>query len=173
MSRRCRPLIAAAAAAFVLAPVVGVAQTPAAGANGNQVPRVGAGPAPGATMTQSVIPDPNASLLQPSLQGNPNNPPKFRKPGTADNQTPPTNTFVAPSRIGATPKYGSQQGFGAGDTGFDSMNLTKAEKKKLQAQAAAAAATRRRGTGNDFRPAAYNRVRSSARGANTAWNAGA
>jgi len=136
VSRHCRPLIAAAAAAFVLAPVVGVAQTPAVGANGNQAPQVGVGPAPGATMTRAVIPDPNASLLQPSLQGNPNSPPKFRKPGTADNQTPPTNTFVAPSRIGATPKYGSQQGFGAGDTGFDSMNLTKAEKKKLQAQAA-------------------------------------
>ncbi len=137
MSRRCRPLIAVAVAAFVLAPVVGVAQTPATAPNGNQVPGVGAGPAPGATLTQSVIPDPNASLLQPSLQGNPNNPPKFRKPGAADNQTPPTNTFVAPSRIGATPKYGSQQGFGAGGTGFDSMNLSKSKRQKLQTQAAA------------------------------------
>jgi hypothetical protein len=137
VSRRCRPLIAAVVAGFVLAPVAGAAQTPAAGANGNQAPVVGAGPAPGSMLTQSVIPDPNAAFLQPSLQGNPNNPPRFRKPGTIDNQTPPTGAFVAPSRIGATPKYGSQQGFGAGGTGFDSMNLSKSQRQKLQAQAAA------------------------------------
>ena len=88
MSCRCRLLIAAAAAAFALAPAVGVAQTPG---NGN------------GTLAQSSIPDPNAQFLQPTFQGNPNNPPRFRRAGTVDNQTPPTGTFIAPSRIGVQP----------------------------------------------------------------------
>ncbi len=65
-------------------------------------------------------------LLQPSLPGNPNNPPSFAPPGTGGtlppNQAPPAGTFTAPSRIGATPVYGSPTGFGAGDTGFNSSN---------------------------------------------------
>jgi hypothetical protein len=116
---RCRPLIAAAAAAFALAPAVGMAQAPG---NGN------------GAVAQSVIPDPNAQFLQPSLQGNPNNPPRFRRNGAFDNQTPPTGTFTTPSRIGAIPTYGSPQAFGAGGTGFDSANLSKNGKKKLRAQ---------------------------------------
>ena len=117
MSCRCRPLIAAAIAA--LAPAVGVAQTPGSG-NG--------------TVAQSSIPDPNVQFLQPTFQGNPNNPPRFRRAGTLDNQTPPTGTFTAPSRVGAIPTYGSPRAFGAGGTGFDSANLSKNQKKKLQGQ---------------------------------------
>ncbi len=119
MSCRCRPLIAAAAAALALAPAVGVAQTPG---NGN------------GTVAQSSIPDPNAQFLQPTFQGNPNNPPRFRRAGTLDNQTPPTGTFTAPSRIGAIPTYGSPPRFGVGGTGFDSANLSKNRKARLRAQ---------------------------------------
>jgi hypothetical protein len=140
VSRRCRLLIAAAVAAVALTPVLGAAQTPDTGTGAGLTPDIGAGPAPGATitpstMTQSTIPDPNAPFLEPSLQGNPANPPRFRQFGATDDQTPPAETFTAPSRIGATPIYGSAPAFGAGDTGFDSMNLSKSKKKKLQAQA--------------------------------------
>jgi hypothetical protein len=66
-------------------------------------------------------------LLQPSLPGNPDNPPSFVAPGSSGtlppNQAPPAGTFSAPSRIGATPVYGSPTGFGAGDTGFNSSNV--------------------------------------------------
>ncbi len=97
---------------------------------------------PGRGADGGAISDPNASLLQPALDGNPNNPPRFRRPGdivTAANQAPPTGSFVAPSRIGATPVYGSPSGFGAGNTGFDSTNRTKRKKQQVQVQAAAAA----------------------------------
>jgi hypothetical protein len=100
-------------------------------------------PTPSTAQTAGSIPDPNASLLQPTLDGNPNNPPRFRRPGdtvTAANQAPPTGSFIAPSRIGATPVYGSPSGFGAGDTGFDSRNRSKRKKQQAQAQAAVAAA---------------------------------
>ncbi len=135
MLRRCRPLIAVAAAAVVLAPALGMAQTARSGVRAGLTPDIGTGPAPGATLTPSTIPDPNALFLQPSLQGNPANPPRFRKPGTADDQTPPAGTFTAPSRIGATPTFGSPPGFGAGDTGFNSLNLSARQKKKLVTRA--------------------------------------
>jgi hypothetical protein len=92
---------------------------------------------------QNAAPVYGTDLLQPSLQGNPNNPPRFRRPGDTsapDNQVPPTNTFTQPSRIGATPVYGSPTGFGAGNTGFDSTN-TPPRKRRAQAAAAAAQAT--------------------------------
>jgi hypothetical protein len=138
--RRCRPLIAAAVAAVALAPVIAPLPAAAQAANGGatQAPNSGVVQPPGGAMIQAVIPDPNAAFLQPSLQGNPANPPKFRRPGqAAPDQAPATGTFTAPSRIGATPVYGSPPGFGAGDTGFDPMNLPKSKKKKLQAQAQA------------------------------------
>ena len=59
-------------------------------------------------------------------EGNPNNPPRFTPPGNTatlpPDQAPPAGKFTAPSRIGATPVYGSPTGFGAGDTGFNSSN---------------------------------------------------
>jgi len=106
------------AAAVALAPLPGLAQTPA--------------------------PVTEMDLLQPSLEGNPANPPRFRRPGQTRQTTlsqadqPPPGRFVAPSRIGATPVYGSPTGFGAGDTGFDSSN-TPRRKKRAKAQARGAA----------------------------------
>jgi hypothetical protein len=128
VSRRGRPLIAVAAAAFVaavLAPALGRAQTP------NAAPAPGsAAPAPGSTTTQAIIPDPNAALLQPTLQGNPATPPRFRRPGDrGPEQAPATGRFTTPSRIGATPVYGSPPRFGAGSTGFDSGNAPRVKKK--------------------------------------------
>jgi hypothetical protein len=75
-------------------------------------------PVPG--MAQTPVPDPGADLLQPSLQSNPNNPPRFNPP--ENSAAPPAGKFTAPTRIGVTPVYGSPTGFGAGDTGFDSSN---------------------------------------------------
>jgi hypothetical protein len=78
-------------------------------------------------------PNLDGNLLQPSLQGNPATLPRFRRPGQAAvsaNEAPPTNKFTAPTRIGATPVYGSPNGFGAGDTGFDSLNTPRSKRKK-------------------------------------------
>ena len=74
---------------------------------------------------------PGSDLLHPSLDGNPANPPRFRQPGdaaTPGNRSLPPGTFTATSRLGATPIYGSPAGFGAGDTGFDSMNTPRRKK---------------------------------------------
>ncbi len=101
---------AIALAAILLAPAIGRAQTPSGS---------------------------NSSLLQPSLLGNPANPPRFRR----SLRTPAPNTFTAPSRIGATPTYGSPTGFGAGNTGFDSSNTPRARKKKPAAPPPAFGAT--------------------------------
>jgi hypothetical protein len=79
------------------------------------------------TQAQTATPDLYDDLLQPSLPGNPSNPPSFAPPGTQGtlppDQAPPAGSFTAPSRIGATPVYGSPTGFGAGDTGFNSSNV--------------------------------------------------
>jgi hypothetical protein len=124
-----RSLIAAAVAAVVSAPVASWAQAPP------QAPNAGV-LTPSGGMSAAAIPDPNAALLQPSLQGNPAKPPRFRRPGDmAQDQAPATDKFTAPSRIGATPVYGSPAGFGAGDTGFDSSNTPKSKKKAVKAKA--------------------------------------
>ena len=87
-------------------------------------------------MLAAAIADPNAALLQPSPLGNAAKPPKFRRPGdVAQDQAPATGTFTAPSRIGATPVYGSPAGFGAGDTGFDSSNTPQSKKNAVKAKA--------------------------------------
>jgi hypothetical protein len=122
-----RSLIAAAVVA--LAPVASRAQAPPQALNAGVLP-------PTSGMLAATIPDPNAALLQPSLQGNPTSPPRFRRPGdVAQDQAPATDRFTAPSRIGATPIYGSPAGFGAGDTGFDSSNTPTNKKKALKAKA--------------------------------------
>ncbi len=93
------------------------------------------------TPALAQTPSPMADLLQPSLQGNPATPPHFQRLGQATpapNQAPPTNAFIAPSRIGATPIYGSPSRFGEGDTGYDAANTPKSKRKKRAAQAAAA-----------------------------------
>ena len=88
---------------------------------------IGLSPMPGLAQTAS----PGSDLLQPSLDGNPANPPRFRQPGetaTPGNRSLPPGTFTATSRLGATPIYGSPAGFGAGDTGFDSKNTPRGKK---------------------------------------------
>ena len=96
------------AAALALSPMTSVAQTLAATA------------------------DSSTDLLQPSLDGSPTAPPRFRRPGEKAppkaNQPPPPGKFTAPSRIGATPVYGSPTGFGAGNTGFDSSGKPRRKK---------------------------------------------
>jgi hypothetical protein len=80
---------------------------------------------------QTPLPDSSIDLLQPSLDGSPITPPRFRRPrdrGTLRDQAPPTGRFTTPSRIGATPVYGSPAGFGAGDTGYDSSNNRRRQK---------------------------------------------
>ena len=118
------------AAAIVLAPRPSQAQTP------TQTPTPPATAATGTSFGSLASPAVAASsgnlsgdLLQPSLGGNPNAPPRFRRLGqAAPDQPPPTDKF-APTRIGATPVYGSPNGFGAGDTGFDSLNTPRSKKK--------------------------------------------
>jgi hypothetical protein len=103
------PALAAAIALVAFAPAESLAQTPSGNAAGG-----------------------TGDLLQPSLQGNPAVPPRFRKPGQkrpSAEEPPPTNTF-APSRIGATPRYGSPNALGAGDTGYDSLNTTRSKRRK-------------------------------------------
>ena len=131
-----RSLIAAAVAAVVSAPVATRAQAPPPPPRQQQqTPNAGV-LTPTTGMLAAAIADPNAALLQPSPLGNPAKPPKFRRPGdVAQDQAPATGTFTAPSRIGATPVYGSPAGFGAGDTGFDSSNTPKNKKKALKAKA--------------------------------------
>ena len=86
-------------------------------------------PAPDAG-TQAA--DTGSDLLQPKLQGSPRTLPRFRRPGEPTpprgNQPPPTGKFTAPSRIGATPIYGSPPALGAGETGYDSTNNRRRKK---------------------------------------------
>jgi len=92
---------------------------------------------------QSANQDSGADLLAPALQGNPNNPPVF-VPGNAGSpppdQAPPSGKFIAPSRVGAIPVYGSPTGFGAGDTGFNSSNAPKPNRVAQAADQGAAIA---------------------------------
>ena len=88
--------------------------------------------APGALITLALAPAPSGAqtpapqsdtdLLQPSFEGNPDNPPRFAPSGNsvtlAADQAPPAGKFTAPV-------YGNPPGFGAGDTGFDSSNARK------------------------------------------------
>jgi hypothetical protein len=68
---------------------------------------IGVSPLPATAQTPTAIAANSTSdLLQPSLQGNPATPPRFRRPGqalpAASDPLPP-NKFTAPTRIGATP----------------------------------------------------------------------
>ena len=130
---RVSSLIAAAVAAAALAPVASRAQAPPQ--QQQQTPNAGV-LTPTTGMLAAAIADPNAALLQPSPLGSSSKPARFRRPGdAAQDQAPATGKFTAPSRIGATPVYGSPAGFGAGDTGFDSSNTPKNKKKAVKAKA--------------------------------------
>ena len=80
--------------------------------------------------TPGAASDTIAGLLQPALDGKPVKPPRFQRPGEKLSQStpPPPGKFTAPTRIGATPTYGSPTGFGAGDTGFDSSGKPRRKK---------------------------------------------
>ena len=91
---------------------------------------------------EAVTPDPYADLLEPSLEGNPANPQRFvpsQNSTLPPNQAPPAGQFTAPSRVGATPVYGSPTGFGAGNTGFNSSNAPLKPLAQRQVQGAAVA----------------------------------
>ena len=89
------------------------AQTPAP-ALGN-VASAGNAVSTGSTASSGSTAGPGSDLLRPSLGGNPATPPRFRRPGAAmplAADQPPPDRFVAPTRIGATPIYGSPNGLG-------------------------------------------------------------
>jgi len=70
---------------------------------------------PARAVAQSASGNFGSALLQPSLDGNPPAPPRFRRTGDSSavsNQPPPPGQFAATSRIGATPIYGSPGGLG-------------------------------------------------------------
>jgi hypothetical protein len=93
--------------------------------------------APRLGFAQSTVPEAGTDFLAPTIDGDPANPPRFRKPGTVprtpNGQPLPTGRFSsttpAPSRIGATPSFGSPPAFGAGDTGFDSTSNPRRKSK--------------------------------------------
>jgi len=109
-----------------------------------------------ATRAQTPAIDTTTDLLAPSPEIGDNPPPKPRRrasPATVaaqgqfgqgqagqdqlnQDQAPPTGTFTTPSRIGATPVYGSPPAFGAGQTGYDSTNTGRYKKQARTPQPA-------------------------------------
>lgn len=77
--------------------------------------------------------DTATDLLAPLPDSGSYKPQRFRRPRSgavlAQDQAPSADTFAAPSRIGATPVYGSPPAFGAGETGYDSRNTPKSKKR--------------------------------------------
>ncbi len=152
LRRRCRApnsvsLALALALEMVIAlllPLSGRAQTPApvlgnVASAGNNVStgsmaNSGSTASSGNSASSGSTAIPGSNLLQPSsLGGNPATPPRFRRPGAATPlaaDQPPPDKFVAPTRIGAMPVYGSPNGLGAGNTGYDSSNTPRSKKKK-------------------------------------------
>lgn len=86
-----------------------------------------------AAVAQTPPIDTTTDLLAPSSDIGSYKPQRFRRPLSrtvlAQDQAPPIDTFAAPSRIGATPVYGSPPAFGAGETGYDSRNTPKSKKR--------------------------------------------
>jgi hypothetical protein len=85
------------------------------------------------------LPDYSTDLLAPSPEGNPNAERFLRQEdnvAAANDQAPPAGAFTTPSRIGATPTYGSPPGFGAGNTGFDSTNTGRGKRLSQTATSA-------------------------------------
>jgi hypothetical protein len=67
--------------------------------------------------TTGAIGGADAGLLRPVLDGDAQNPPRFRSPRKAGD--------TAPSRFGQLPNFSYQPALGAGTTGFDSTNVRK------------------------------------------------
>jgi hypothetical protein len=98
--------------------------------------------APGApaAFAQTPLLDSSADLLAPPQQGDQNNAPRFHRANEkAPALEPPPGMFTAPSRVGATPLYGSPPAFGAGNTGFDSTNTGRRKRVKPAPSGAAPA----------------------------------
>jgi hypothetical protein len=93
-----------------------------------------------AALAQTPTFDSGTDLLAPQPEESPTTPQRFRRPtnsgAAAEVQAPPTDTFTTPSRIGATPVYGTPPAFGAGTTGFDSSNAPRRKKLTQAAQTA-------------------------------------
>ena len=127
MPRRCRPPSVTGLAVHLA--LLAAVRTTLLAASMAPVAVLALGPTSSAAQTAT---SPNSNLLQPALDGNPTNPPTFVPPGdsttSSPDQAPPPGKFTAPSRISATPVYGSPTGFGAGDTGFDSSNRPKRQR---------------------------------------------
>jgi hypothetical protein len=70
----------------------------------------------------------DAALMRPVLDGDPQNPPRFRSARKA--------LDTAPSRFGQLPNFDYQPAFGAGTTGFDSTNARKRRARPGQAKSA-------------------------------------
>ncbi len=88
--------------------------------------------------------DTTADLLAPPPESGTNPPQAWRRStGTLvaqsplnRDQAPPIGKFTTPSRIGATPVYGSPPAFGAGGTGYDSTNTARNKKQARAPQSA-------------------------------------
>lgn len=78
------------------------------------------------TDTTGAIGGADAALMRPVLDGDPQNPPRFRSARTA--------LDTAPARFGQLPNFSYQPALGAGTTGFDSTNAKKRRAKPGQAK---------------------------------------
>ena len=155
LRRRCRApdtvCLALAMAIALLLPRSSQAQTPAPSLG--SMASAGSAVSTASTANSGGTVGLGSDLLQPSLGGNPATPPRFRRPGAATPlaaDQPPPDRFVAPTRIGATPIYGSPNGLGAGNTGYDSLNTPRSKKKEKVAARTRAGRTRSAGSGNHF-----------------------
>ena len=79
---------------------------------------------PDTTDTTGAIGGADAALMRPVLDGDPQNPPRFRSARTA--------LDTAPARFGQLPNFSYQPALGAGTTGFDSTNAKKRRAKPSQ-----------------------------------------
>lgn len=154
LRRRCRApdtvCLALAMAIALLLPRSSQAQTPAPSLG--SMASAGSAVSTASTANSGGTVGLGSDLLQPSLGGNPAMPPRFRRPGAATPlaaDQPPPDRFVAPTRIGATPIYGSPNGLGAGNTGYNSLNTPRSKKEKVAARTRAGR-TRSAGPGNHF-----------------------
>jgi hypothetical protein len=105
-------------------------------------------------LAQTPAIDTSTDLLAPSPEYGTNPPPQprrrratvvvqdqsgkdqFGKDQLNQDQAPPAGAFTTPSRIGATPVYGSPPAFGAGQTGYDSTNTGRFRKPARTPQSA-------------------------------------
>ncbi|MGB6537540.1 MAG: outer membrane beta-barrel protein [Xanthobacteraceae bacterium] len=93
-----------------------------------------------AAVAQTPAFDTGPDLMAPAPEGGPSSLQRNRGGnGGAASQidAPPTGVFT-PSRIGATPTYGTRPGFGAADTGFDSSNTGQRKRPVKKAAPAVA-----------------------------------